>query len=141
MNEKTKTTKTTQPITKEIPEQADSEEQDIAESENEQQQDQPDQAEKEDSKSKINPKQTVVVVTGTMSTPKRDFMAMLSGHGFQISNILHRRVDYLIAGPDALEKNTQKVRKARKYSVPIVTEKVFFFLHLNLILFDIPFFY
>jgi NAD-dependent DNA ligase len=83
---------------------------------------------KKKSKAKINPEKTIVAVTGTMSTTKRSFLDLLSSHGFKISNILHRQVDYLIAGSDALEQNTIKVRKAKKYSIPIVDEKVFFFL-------------
>ena len=46
----------------------------------------------------------------------------LASVGSSMSNIVHVRVDYLIATQDAWQKSTQRVRKAAKLHIPVVKE-------------------
>lgn len=45
---------------------------------------------------------------------------MVSQHGGTISNVIHQRLDVLVASSQALQKNTQAIRKAAKLGVPTV---------------------
>lgn len=45
----------------------------------------------------------------------------VTGFAFQISNTVHKRVSYLVCTDEAFRRNTQRVRKAQKLNVTIVS--------------------
>ena len=54
--------------------------------------------------------------------PRREIEETIRAHAGTISNTVHARVDYLIATPTAIARNTQAVRKARgKFGIAVVT--------------------
>ena len=54
--------------------------------------------------------------------PRREIEETIRAHAGTISNTVHERVDYLIATPTAIARNTQAVRKARgKFGIAVVT--------------------
>lgn len=48
--------------------------------------------------------------------------AHVQRHGGTISSMVHRKVFALVCSTSALQRNTQRVRKARRHGVPIVSE-------------------
>ena len=54
--------------------------------------------------------------------PRLEIEETIRAHAGTISNTVHARVDYLIATPTAIARNTQAVRKARgKFGIAVVT--------------------
>lgn len=54
--------------------------------------------------------------------PQKAIEALVARHGGAVSNVVHRRVDYLVCTEAAIRKNTQAVRKAvDKFSIPLVS--------------------
>ncbi|KAL1496393.1 hypothetical protein AB1Y20_016348 [Prymnesium parvum] len=54
------------------------------------------------------------------SLSQKELSALIVQHGGRVSNLVHRRVDYLLASPLAVQRNTQAVRKAAKHSLPVL---------------------
>ncbi|CAM9292201.1 unnamed protein product [Pylaiella littoralis] len=70
---------------------------------------------------------SVFGLTGEL--PRKELQATLKTHGAtamirvqQVSAIIHKRVSYVLCTPDAIKYNTQKVRKAIKHGIPLVSQ-------------------
>lgn len=62
-----------------------------------------------------------VAVTGTFSD-RRKMLQRLRDAGASVESIVHRRLDWVIATEEAIRKRTQRVRKACRLGVPLVTQ-------------------
>lgn len=56
----------------------------------------------------------------TTGVSQKVLAALITSLGGSVSRIVHHRIDFLVATPSALERNTQAVRKARACGVPLV---------------------
>ncbi|CAM9573861.1 unnamed protein product [Ectocarpus sp. 6 AP-2014] len=59
-------------------------------------------------------------LTGELA--RKELQPMLKAHGATVSAIIHKRVSFVLCTPDAVKYNTQKVRKALKHGIPLVSQ-------------------
>jgi hypothetical protein len=64
---------------------------------------------------------TMSLSAGGAGVSQREIAKCIREHGGEVSNIVHRRVDLLVATGLALQRNTQAVRKAQKHGLLLVT--------------------
>ncbi|CAM9337033.1 unnamed protein product [Ectocarpus sp. 13 AM-2016] len=60
-------------------------------------------------------------LTGELA--RKELKPMLKAHGATVSTIIHKRVSFVLCTPDAVKYNTQKVRKALKHGIPLVSQE------------------
>ncbi|CAM9782718.1 unnamed protein product [Ectocarpus sp. 12 AP-2014] len=60
-------------------------------------------------------------LTGELA--RKELQPMLKAHGATVSTIIHKRVSFVLCTPDAVKCNTQKVRKALKHGIPLVSQE------------------
>eukprot|EP00903_Cladosiphon_okamuranus_P016540 g15258.t1 len=58
----------------------------------------------------------------TGELPRKEIQATLKAHGATVSAIIHKRVSYVLCTAEAVKYNTQKVRKALKHGIPLVSQ-------------------
>eukprot|EP00611_Tribonema_gayanum_P028924 TRINITY_DN7591_c0_g1_i2.p2 TRINITY_DN7591_c0_g1~~TRINITY_DN7591_c0_g1_i2.p2 ORF type:complete len:158 (-),score=46.16 TRINITY_DN7591_c0_g1_i2:14-487(-) len=61
-------------------------------------------------------------VTGSLGAARSTLKALIGHHGGQVSNIVHSRVSYVVCNAEAVANNTQRVRKAARFAIPVVSE-------------------
>ncbi|CAN0095139.1 unnamed protein product [Ectocarpus sp. 8 AP-2014] len=59
-------------------------------------------------------------LTGELA--RKELQPMLKAHGATVSAIIHKRVSFVLCTSDAVKYNTQKVRKALKHGIPLVSQ-------------------
>ena len=57
---------------------------------------------------------------GECASTRRELEELIVAHGGAVSRVLHKNVSLLVCTDEALTKNTQHVRKARKFGVAVV---------------------
>jgi hypothetical protein len=64
----------------------------------------------------------VISVTGNFDREK--ISAAIRRAGGRVDALVHKKVDFVVADEGAIEQNTQRIRKAIKFDIPIVSEKL-----------------
>lgn len=65
------------------------------------------------------------------SVSYNDMKIMVEELGGKISSTVHKKVDYLVASENAVRSATQRVRKAHKFSVPVVRMSLVDYCYVN----------
>ncbi|CAN0234217.1 unnamed protein product, partial [Laminaria digitata] len=59
----------------------------------------------------------------TGELPRKPLEAAIKSHGATVSAIIHKRVSFVLCTADAVKYSTQKVRKAQKHGIPLVSQE------------------